>query len=172
MTRARRFTPAALLLLTLTACAPAEDAELADAPAAGAEQAAPAPQTGPEVPAELQARGEAFTAAWNQDDPAVIAEFFTENAAVTADTATFNGRQEVLEGWLEPGIAAESTLAVQDQQWEAIGQDFRATGRFTYSYTSPEGDGSVTGTYETTWTRDADGQWRVSRMTSTADPAS
>lgn len=168
MTCMRRFTPGALLLLTLTACAPADDAELADAPAVGAEQAAPAAQ----VPAELEARAEAFTAAWNQDDPAVIAEFFTENATVAADTATFNGRQEVLEGWLEPGIEAVSDLAVQDQQWEAVGQDFLSTGRFTYSYTSPEGDGSITGTYETTWTRATDGQWRVSRMTSTPDPAS
>lgn len=165
MTCMRRFTPAALLLATLTACAPADDAEPADAPAA-AEQAEPTP------PAELEARGEAFTAAWNQDDPAVIAEFFTEDAMVAADTATFNGRQEILEGWLQPGITAVSTLRVQDQQWEAVGGDYRSTGRFTYDYTSPDGDGSMTGTYETIWTRDADGQWRVSRMTSRPDPAS
>jgi ketosteroid isomerase-like protein len=136
----------------------------------------PAPDTSmaaaPAPPAELEAAGDAFTAAWNQEDPAVVAGMFTEDATVVVnDTATFNGRQDIQENWIRPGLEVGSDLEVHDQVWTADGQDFRSSGRFSYAVTTPDDDVSLTGRYETTWTRDTDGQWRVSSMSTTEDPA-
>ena len=163
----KRVTPVVALLLTLAAaCAPADDADVVEMPApdTGA-AAAPAP------PAELEAAGDAFTSAFNQDDPAVAAGMFTEDATVVLnDTATFNGRQEIQENWLRPGLEGGSDLETQDQVWTADGADYRSSGRFTHMMTTPEGEVTVTGRYETTWTRDTDGQWRVRSMRINADP--
>ena len=166
--RGKRVTPVVALLLTLAAaCAPADDAGLEDMPASDtAMAAAPAP------PAELEAAGDAFTAAWNQEDPAVVAGMFTEDATVVVnDTATFNGRQDIQENWIRPGLEVGSDLEVQDQIWTADGADYRSSGRYSYTFTTPDGDATLTGRYETTWTRDTDGQWRVSSMSTTEDPA-
>jgi uncharacterized protein (TIGR02246 family) len=153
--------------LTLAAaCAPADDAGVEDMPADTGIAAPPAP------PAELEAAGDAFTAAWNQEDPAVVAGMFTEDATVVLnDTATYNGRQEIQENWIRPGLEGISDLETQDQVWTANGADYRASGSFSHMMTTPEGEVTVTGRYETTWTRDTDGQWRVRSMRINADPA-
>jgi len=164
----KRVTPVVALLLTLAAaCAPADDAGVEDMPAPDTgTAAAPAP------PAELEAASDAFTSAWNQEDAAVVAGMFTENATVVLnDTATFNGRQEIQENWIRPGLEVGSDLEVQDQVWTADGADYRSSGRFSHVMTTPEGEVTVTGRYETTWTRDTDGQWRVRSMRINADPA-
>ena len=164
----KRVTPVVALLFTLAAaCAPADDADVAEMPApdTGA-AAAPAP------PAELEAAGEAFTAAWNQEDAAVIAGMFTEDATVVVDdTATFNGRQEIQENWIAPGLGMVSDLETQDQVWTADGADFRSTGRVSHTATTPEGEVAVTGRYESVWTRGTDGQWRVRSLRVNNDPA-
>lgn len=164
----KRVTPVVALLLTLAAaCAPADDADVVEMPApdTGA-AAAPAP------PAELEAADDAFTAAWNQDDPAVVAGMFTENATVVLDdTATFNGRQEIQENWIAPGLGMVSDLEVQDQVWTADGADYSGSGRVSHVATTPEGEATVSGRYEITWTRDTDGQWRVSSLRVNNDPA-
>ena len=166
--RGKRVTPVVALLLTLAAaCAPADDAGMEDMPAPDTGMAAaPAP------PAELEAAGDAFTAAWNQEDPGVVAGMFTEGATVVVDdTATFNGRQDIQENWIAPGLGMVSDLEIQDQVWTADGADYRSSGRFSHMATTPEGEVTVTGRYETTWTRDTDGQWRVRSMRINADPA-
>lgn len=165
--KGKRVAPVVALLLTLAAaCAPADDAAIEEMPAPELE--APAP---PAPPAELEAASEAFTAAWNQDDAAVLAGIFTEGATVVADdTATFNGRQDIQENWIAPGLGMVSDLEIQDEVWTADGQDYRASGRYSYTATTPDGDVSVTGRYENVWTRDTDGQWRVSSMRTTNDP--
>jgi ketosteroid isomerase-like protein len=163
----KRVAPVVALLLTLAAaCAPADDAATEDMPAPEAEvPAEPAP------PAELEAASGAFTAAWNQEDAAVLAGMFTEDATVVADdTATFNGRQDIQENFAAPGLDMLSNLEIQDEVWTADGQDYRASGRYSYTATMPEGDVPVTGRYENTWTRDTDGQWRVSSMRTNNDP--
>jgi ketosteroid isomerase-like protein len=63
-----------------------------------------------------------------------------------------------------------SGLEDTDDVWTAQGQDFHAAGRFSYTAPTPDGDVPVTGRYEATWTRDTDGQWRVSSMRSNNDP--
>jgi ketosteroid isomerase-like protein len=164
----KRVTPVVALLLTLAAaCAPADDAGVEDMPAADTGAAAtPAP------PAELEAAGDAFTSAWNQEDPAVVAGMFTEGATVVVDdTATFNGRQEIQENWIAPGLGMVSDLEVQDQVWTADGADYRSSGRVSHIATTPEGEVAVTGRYESVWTRDTDGQWRVSSLRVNNDPA-
>ena len=97
---------------------------------------------------------------------------FTEDATVVLnDTATYNGRQEIQENWIRPGLEGISDLETQDQVWTANGADYRSSGRFSHMMTTPEGEVTVTGRYETTWTRDTDGQWRVRSMRINADPA-
>lgn len=163
----KRVTSVVALLLTLAACAPADDAEVAEMPAPDTGMAAaPAP------PAELEAASDAFTAAWNQEDPAVVAGMFTEGATVMVDdTATFNGRQEIQENWIAPGLGMVSDLEVQDQVWTADGADYSSSGRVSHVMTTPEGQVTVNGRYESTWTRDTDGQWRVSSLRVNNDPA-
>lgn len=163
---ANRVSSAVVLLFALAACAPADDTATDELPPP--EAPAPAP---PAPPADLEAANEAFTAAWNQEDPAVLAGMFTENATVVNnDTASFTGRQEIQDNWLQPGLAVISGLESNDGVWTAQGQDFQATGTYSYTATTPDGDVPVTGRYETTWTRDTDGQWRVSSMQTHNDP--
>jgi ketosteroid isomerase-like protein len=163
-----RLAPAVVLLWTLaTACAPADDVEIDDAVPEAAEMRPPASA----VPAELETTGERFTEAWNGEDAEALAAFFTENARVIDDdTATFTGRMEIQERWLRPALPVVSNLQDSDQTWEPVGDDFRSAGRFSYTATTPDGDVVVTGRYENLWTREADGQWRISSMRSTADP--
>ena len=166
--RGKRVTPVVALLLTLAAaCAPADDAGMEDMPAPDTGMAAaPAP------PAELEAASDAFTSAWNQEDAAVVAGMFTENATVVLnDTATFNGRQDIQENWIRPGLEVGSDLEIQDQVWTADGADYRSAGRYSYTATLPDGDVPMSGRYESTWTRETDGQWRVRSMRATDDPA-
>jgi ketosteroid isomerase-like protein len=159
--------PAAVMLLSLvTACAPADDVETEDTTPQATELAPPAAA----VPAELEAAGDRFTAAWNGEDAAAVAAFFTDNASVTVDTSAYNGRMEIQERWVQPGLPMISDLEIQDQTWEPVGEDFRSEGRFTHAASTPDGDISVTGQYENVWTRAADGQWRISSMRVTSDP--
>lgn len=158
---------AVALLVFLAACAPDDAEDTADvAPAA---EAAPAPAA---PPAELTAAEAASLQAWNQDDPAALAMYFTENAtAVENDTMRFNGRAEIQANWLANALPVLSNLQTQEVRWEPVGQDFRSAGRYTVTVTTPEGTSQGSGTYESMWTRDADGQWRVSSMTVRDDPA-
>ena len=162
----RHLLPAAVLLATLAACAPADDAEVDDIAADTTAATTTAP---PAAPAELQARNQQFAAGWNQEDVAMMTEFFSESATVVDDTMTFNGRAEIQQ-WLTESLPVISALAVQDETLQASGQDYVAAGRFTLNGTSPEGDFQAAGRYESTWALDTDGVWRVRSMNIVPDP--
>lgn len=122
------------------------------------------------APADLQARDDAFVAAWNGSDPAALDGFFTDDAVVVDDTMTYTGRQQIREQWLASNVAVVSNLQVHDVRWEPSGSDYRATGHYTMRVTLPDTAMDVSGRFEDTWTRGADGQWRVRSMNITTDP--
>jgi uncharacterized protein (TIGR02246 family) len=133
-------------------------------PAPGTDPAAApeAPATGQATaPPELASRVEQYTAAWNGNDPAAVAAFFTDDATVRVGDDTFNGRQEIQSTWLQnvPGI---TNLQIIETRSEQIGQDFRSEGTYTHApFQSPDGTTSTGGRYTVTWTQAADGQWRI-----------
>jgi ketosteroid isomerase-like protein len=122
-----------------------------------------------QAPAELTARGDAFEAAWNQEDPAAVAAFFTEDAVVTTDTATFTGREAIQRDWIVD-LPAITNLSVVDDPPVAQGPDYRGAGRYTMTLTTPEGPVQVTGSYDAVWTVGLDSQWYIRSMTVRADP--
>jgi ketosteroid isomerase-like protein len=156
----RRITPLAVLLTAVLAvgCADRDDSYTAED--ADAVHTTPATT---EWPAELQARSEAFRESWNQDDPAVVAAFFTEDAVVTADTATFRGRDEIRDRWLE-GVGSITAVQVHDETANASGSDWTSSGRYTMTIAMPDGPVQASGRYDNVWTRGADGQWYIRSM--------
>jgi uncharacterized protein (TIGR02246 family) len=135
---------------------PAPGTDPAAAPAPGA--AAPGQAT---APPELASRVEQYTAAWNGNDPAAVAAFFTDDATARVGDDTFTGRQEIQSGWLQ-NVPNITNLQINETRSEQIGQDFRSEGTYTHdAFQSPDGTTSTSGRYTVTWTQAADGQWRI-----------
>jgi uncharacterized protein (TIGR02246 family) len=150
-------------LLTLSLIIP-----LAMACAPGAEDTAPAaePAEAPAadlatMPQELAGRSEQYTAAWNGNDPAAVAAFFTADATARVGDDTFTGRQEIQGGWLQ-NVPAVNNLQIQETRTEQRGQDYYSEGTYTHDpFQTDEGPSGTSGRYTVTWTQDADGQWRI-----------
>jgi ketosteroid isomerase-like protein len=156
---------AVLIALMALGCAPADDEAAVPADTVPSMSAS-------EPPAELQQASASMAAAWNAEDAAAVAAFLTEDAMLMADTLHLTGRQQIMEQWITPALPAITSLQVMDEQWEPAGQDFRTTGRYSLTVTGEDGQTMTeTGRYDDTWTRDADGRWRVRSMNVTADPA-
>jgi ketosteroid isomerase-like protein len=119
---------------------------------------------GAAAPADLQGEVDSFEAAWNQEDPILAAEYFTNDAVVEVDGNTMTGRQEIMQQWLEPNVPAISNMRTHDQRWEAMGQEYRGTGRYTANVTADGQVQETTGTYEGTWVRQGD-VWRIRTFT-------
>jgi uncharacterized protein (TIGR02246 family) len=161
------FTCCVLLAFT-TACARDDDDD-AFPPAADPAPAA-APATGQAtVPPELASRIEQYTAAWNGSDPAAVAAYFTEDATARVGDDTFTGRQEIQNNWLQ-NVSNISNLQITETLTEQRGQDYYSEGTYTHSpFQNPEGVTSTSGRFTVTWTRSADGQWRISSTNVTPD---
>jgi uncharacterized protein (TIGR02246 family) len=150
--------------LMVTACALLVPFAVACEPPAEELDVFPAEEPGPPAeapPAELESATAAYIAAWNGDDPEAVAPFFTEDAMVILNDDAFQGRTEIVEGWLPlvPGVA---NLAVTEMSVERIGDDWYSEGTYTATITEPDQEPVETsGHYNVTWTRDADGQWRI-----------
>jgi uncharacterized protein (TIGR02246 family) len=123
---------------------------------------AEAPATDPAtMPQELAARSEQYTAAWNGNDPAVVAGFFTDDATARVGDDTFTGRQEIESGWLVlvPDI---NNLQIQETRTERRGQDYYSEATYTHApFQTEDGPSGTSGRYAVTWTQGADGQWRI-----------
>jgi uncharacterized protein (TIGR02246 family) len=151
------FVLAGSLLLPLGACAP--DTEVEETPAPAVEEMA-APGEAP--PADLVQATEAYTAAWNADDLAALSAFFTDDATANVAGQTYTGRQELETSWLAPRQAITTDLVVTQTNVERRGEDWHVAGTFRQMVTEPGAEpvpGS--GRYSVTWTRAADGQWRI-----------
>lgn len=142
-----------VLLPLALACEPADDIDPGSEPP---HEPALAP-----APAGIRAASERFVAAWNGDDPAAVAAFYTEDGTATAYGSTVEGRARIEESWL-PNVPIISDLRLTEESVRRVGDDWRSEGRFALTAAPPDGEPTEqTGTYGITWTRDADGEWRV-----------
>jgi uncharacterized protein (TIGR02246 family) len=157
--RTTLLTCCLLVPLTLGCARDADDT----VPPAAEPGAAPAPAAADQatMPPELESRVEQYTSAWNGSDPAAVAEFFTDDATARVGEDTFSGRQEIQSGWLQ-NVVNISELEINETRSEQRGQDYYSEGTYTHSPvpTGP-GAGGTGGRYTVTWTRAADGQWRI-----------
>jgi ketosteroid isomerase-like protein len=151
-TRTLTAFAAFLLLFTFAACAPADrdEAEPID------DEAADAP------PAELTSTADRYVAAWNGEDPAAVAEFYTENASVTVGDTTYQGQADIEQEWVGQTLPVISDLRETESSWESMNGDWRNQGRYTGMMNLPDQDAfEAPGSYNHEWTEDADGQWRI-----------
>jgi len=115
------------------------------------------------TPADLRARSAAFLASWNQDDPAVVADFYWTSAVVTQGDSTYSGSDRIRSGFLS-GLGGVSDLTVSEQTFTGSESDFIERGSYKFTLTQDGGTPrTVTGTYETTWRRE-DGKWMITGM--------
>jgi uncharacterized protein (TIGR02246 family) len=146
----------ALIVPVAIACEPAADD--ADTGVFPAEEPAPAAMA---PPAELESATDRYVAAWNGDDPAAVAPFFTEDATAMVDGETYQGRTGIEEGWL-PNVPLISDLEVTETTTEPMDGDWYSEGTYTATVSEPDTEPmAVTGRYTVVWTLDADGQWRI-----------
>jgi uncharacterized protein (TIGR02246 family) len=159
----RVLLAACALLLPLTVACERGAEEDTTVVTAGERGAADAP------PAELQARSDAYVAAWNRSEPAAVAGFYTADATATVGDTTYRGRDEIIAGWL-PNVPAVSDLQVTETASHQMGDDWHSEGTYSLVATPPDGDPvDETGRYEVTWTREADGEWRIRSSSVQAD---
>jgi ketosteroid isomerase-like protein len=149
----------AFLLTTLVACdggadGPTPEPAPREAPTAEAGTAA-AP------PAALSEASDRFAAAWDGDDPAAVARFFTEDATATVADATLTGRDDITAGWIVPALPIISNLRLTDEWIRPVGGGWRSEGVYTHDARLPgaEAVSDQRGRYSFTWTRDAHGHW-------------
>jgi uncharacterized protein (TIGR02246 family) len=146
-----------LIVALAVGCAPDDDYDTVPA-----EETAEAPATDPTaVSQEIAARSEQYIAAWNGNDPAAVAEFFTADATARVGDDTFTGRQEIQSEWLQlvPDI---NNLQTHETRTEQRGQDYVFGGTYTHApFQTEEGPSGTSGRHAITWTLDADGQWRI-----------
>jgi ketosteroid isomerase-like protein len=155
------------LLVFLAAC---PERDTVPAPAPGGDVATDAqPATG-QAPAELTQTAESFRLAWNGDDPAAVARFYTEEATVTVGDSIYRGRAEAQQRWITQNVQVINDLQTRDDRMEQRGDDWVQSGNYRITGTDPDGqpvDGG--GSYRTTWTRTAAGEWRIREQEVRAD---
>lgn len=149
----------ALALPLMTGCGD-DEPEQAETALPVTEQSAETQATEP--PPEIASQAQQYGAAWNAEDPAAIAAFFTEDATVTAGDSTYTGRDQIEQRWAAPATPVLSDLEATESTFDHRGDEIIETGRFTYNATTEDGATvQVTGTYSHTWVQDADGIWRI-----------
>jgi uncharacterized protein (TIGR02246 family) len=110
---------------------------------------------------EIAARVDQYVAAWNGNDPAAVAAFFTEDATARVGEETYNGRQEILSDWLQ-NVPNINNLESRETRTEQRGQDYFVEGTYTHaSFETEEGPSGTSGRHSVTWTQGADRQWRI-----------
>jgi hypothetical protein len=115
------------------------------------------------TPSDLRARSAAVVSAWNQDDAAVVADFYWTNAVVTAGDSVYSGMERIRTNWLS-GLNMLSDLTVSEQTFSGSANDFVERGRYSYVLTEPgKSPQTISGTYETTWRKEG-GTWLITAM--------
>jgi uncharacterized protein (TIGR02246 family) len=113
------------------------------------------------VPQEIARRVEQYVAAWNGNDPAAVAEFFTADATARVGDDTYNGRQEILSGWLQ-NVPNVNNLERRETRREQGGQDHVVEATYTHDpFRTEAGLSGTSGRSTLTWTQEANGQWRI-----------
>ena len=109
-----------------------------------------------DVRAEVRAREQAFAKTMADRDHAAFAGFVSEEAVFVGRTVR-RGRREVAEGWKPYFEGARAPFSWQPETVEVLDSGTLALSR------GPVFDeqGKRTGTFTSTWRREADGEWRV-----------
>jgi ketosteroid isomerase-like protein len=125
--------------------------------------APPAGETpGSSLTAEYSRVSEQYVAGWNGADVETVARHFTEDATARVGGDTYNGRDEIRSGWLEPTVPTVTDLQVTESR--VVERDGGIVDEGTYSATisPPDADSfQQTGTYVNTWARTPDGGMRI-----------
>lgn len=116
----------------------------------------PAAETRDESAARVRAREQAFAKTMADRDHAAFAGFVSEEAVFVGRTVK-RGRREVAEGWKPYFEGARAPFSWQPETVEVLDSGTLALSR------GPVFDeqGKRTGTFTSTWRREADGEWRV-----------
>src|SRR5688572_4022497 len=105
----------------------------------------------------------ALAAGYAALDPAKVKVLFSDSAVVNFGDQTFSGRQAV-DGWIAESMNGLSAVRFGAGNFTITEREF--TDRNTYRVTL--GDGSMQeGTSEAVWRRQADGSWKLVRLTVT-----
>jgi len=109
-----------------------------------------------DLQAEVRARETAFARTMADRDHAAFARFVSEEALFLG-ASVLRGRAAVAEGWKRYFEAKEAPFA-----WEPERVEVTASGTLAIS-TGPvfDPEGRRIGTFNSTWRREADGEWRV-----------
>jgi uncharacterized protein (TIGR02246 family) len=154
------------LLVPLAACGRDDDAnrQLALDEPQPTTQASPAGTA--QLPEDLQRRTEEYLRAWNGNDPAAVAPFFTEDAVAIVNDSTYAGRAEIQRGWLAPSVPVVSNLQLtQVDTQDERGDEVVVRGRHTYTARPPqEQEQQGAGSHEVVWTR-VGGNWQIRSTT-------
>lgn len=158
--RSRGILSFALVLPLLAACGGDDAEDIEVAPVTEAPVEADADMTA--APPEIASQSDAYGAAWNGEDPAAVAAFFTEDATVTAGDSTYTGREEIQQGWVAPALPGITDLTATEATYERQGDQIIESGRFSYTATAEDGSTQqATGSFTHTWVQDTDGTWRI-----------
>jgi ketosteroid isomerase-like protein len=112
------------------------------------------------APALRTARN-ALTAAWMARDAQAVSRFFADSAAVSTPDQTLNGKAAI-DGWLAETTQALSAVRFGTSRF--VISESEVTERSTYTVVL--GDGTEqSGSAENIWRRQADGSWKVTRLT-------
>jgi uncharacterized protein (TIGR02246 family) len=136
-----------------------------------AEEPAATPAMAMQIPPELELQVDGYLDAWNGNDPDAAAAFFTDDATAIVQDSTYSGLAAIRQRWLTPNVAAVSNLQVSEEMVDRRGDDLVVVGSHSYTITLPDGTtDQASGRNTTTWTRGADGSWRI-RATTIQDDA-
>jgi ketosteroid isomerase-like protein len=123
---------------------------------AGATAPAPAAEPREALAAAVKAREIAFAKTMADRDHAAFGSFVAEDAVFMAETP-FHGRKAVVEGWKRFFEGPKAPFA-----WTPERVEVTLSGTLAIS-SGPVFDpaGNRVGTFNSTWRRDTDGEWRV-----------
>ena len=108
------------------------------------------------IAAKVRAREVAFAKSMADRDHAAFATFVSDEAVFVGRTA-LRGRHAVAEGWKAYFEGAKAPFSWQPERVEVV-----SSGTLALS-TGPvfDPDGKRTGTYNSTWRLERDGEWRI-----------
>ena len=152
------FSKAALLILAVSAasCASSEYVTYSQKAASPA----PADPYGI-VPVELFETHAALYRAWQDDQPAKLAPYFSSNAVVTTTTGYYRGWEAIESQWLAPLLRTTSGIFAKPASFTHEGEDIVERGTYHTSLLENGKMRPARGEYAQRWRRNPDGRWQV-----------
>jgi ketosteroid isomerase-like protein len=124
------------------------------------------------APADLVALSDSAMRAWNGDDPAAVARFFSGDAMAMTPDSSYSGLDAIENDWIRNGLPAISDLSVIDREFSGGGDALTESGNYRYTLTLPDQPAELrTGTYTSTWERQQRNGWKITSMRVLADTA-